>query len=783
MENSTKPRLVFFKWRYKRAPDFMKLHMQLHVKCLSEFFEVIVVNDDCDYQQICDQYQPDLTLFESGVKYIAERINIKNTFAYPQIPKLGFHNGDSWCDCRPGFLSDMEHWGIETFFSICTTTAEYTPEIADNLFVWPNFIDADMYRDYNQPKIIPLLLTGATGAEYPWRQRIYKIIAQYYPSLICPHAGYDKRSTSRMIFGEQYARTINASWCVPTCGSVVKEIVRKHFEIPASKSCLLTEKSSALEAAGFVDMDNCVFIDEHNLLDKLDYLFHNLDVLERITNTGYQLVHSRHTLKQRDQIFQWFNLYKNLKPNQNIVQRSPFEPLTIVETSSGIKNSHIICNGLSVELLRQGDEQLWVGKYEEAENFYLRCLNYTCMPEPKLRLAICKLYKGDAVAAHYWLVQLIKYTLEEYKALDPEPVEWAYFIISLLCQGKLNEAINRAKQFPSLSHPELDRIRWVINILSNRDEFTLPCSDKSRYRYSIHQLPNRNLNEWINHLCIMLKECQQTQFSEKLSQIFQSEPQSLNKDQNNRCDLTTELLIKYQNHFVIKLSTILSSVFQGQHRLRPDYIIKLRRLIYFKILLPSLKILHALENKSGYFLPYNLSVRKNDELFHKIQKLLSEEDVKTAILIGASANEGSTEAFLTGIQKNQNKPIAICINFSTPKFVKLQTRYTNDFYVKCYDISSILDKNVSHILDLVINKIQKSNQIHHFDVMVIDSSELTISAELSSMCEAKFVILDDISTFENYNNYQKLLLTPNYVLVAHNPSLRNGYAIFKKVNN
>ena len=63
-------------------------------------------------------------------------------------------------------------------------------------------------------------------------------------------------------------------------------------------------------------MQNCVFADENNLLDKLDYLFKNRDELHSITNAGYNLVHSQHTLKQRNQIFQWFNLYKSLEPNQ-----------------------------------------------------------------------------------------------------------------------------------------------------------------------------------------------------------------------------------------------------------------------------------------------------------------------------------------------------------------------------------------------------------------------------------------------------------------------------------
>ena len=120
-----------------------------------------------------------------------------------------------------GSFSDMEHWGIETFFSICTTAAEYTPEIADNLFVWPNFIDSDIYRDYDRTKIIPVMVTGQVQSLYPWRQKINKLISEHYPSLICPHFGYEQASY-RMLCGEQYARVMNASFFVPTCGTLVK---------------------------------------------------------------------------------------------------------------------------------------------------------------------------------------------------------------------------------------------------------------------------------------------------------------------------------------------------------------------------------------------------------------------------------------------------------------------------------------------------------------------------------------------------------------------------------
>ncbi|MBW4476381.1 MAG: glycosyltransferase [Tolypothrix brevis GSE-NOS-MK-07-07A] len=595
MEKTDKPRLVFFQFKHHESlPKFVLLHRQQHVKCLSEFFHVTLINKDCDYHQICEQYQPDLTLFESGVNYRrCHRLKIKNTHTYPEIPKLGLHNGDSWCEARAGFLSDMEHWGIETFFSICTTTAEHTLEIADNLFVWPNFIDPDTYRDYGLTKVIPLLITGRQHPLYSWRERINKIVTQYYPSLICPHLGYDnERATSRMMYGEQYARTINASWFVPTCGSVEKDVVRKHLEIPASKSCLITERTPAIEAAGFVDMHNCVFADESDVLDKLDYLFKNLDELEKITNGGYQLVHSRHTLKQRDQIFQWFNLYKNLKDTQKIVQKSPFEPITIVEKSLGIKNSYIIGNGLIIELLRQGDEKLWIGKYEEAEALYLKCLDHiSWMPEPKLRLTLCNLYKGNAETALSWIFQPIKYTLEDYQALDPDPVEWAYFIISLLCQGKLNEAIIRANQFPSLYHPELDRTLWIINCLQNKGEnIPKPHNQLLNSRYSVHQLPNRSFADWINNLCFMLKACQQFSLAEHLINSVFLEYRSSEKQEK-----TYKNVIQVSNNYLLSIRNNslknLNNIFEILHIPNPrpslppiseiEYIIRLARV--FKI--------------------------------------------------------------------------------------------------------------------------------------------------------------------------------------------------------
>ena len=161
-----------------------------------------------------------------------------------------------------------------------------------------------------------------------------------------------------MTYGEQYAQAINASWFVPTCGTVAKEVVRKHFEIPGSKACLVTEKSASLEAAGFIDMQNCVFVNEKDVLDKVNFLINNPDKLREITDAGYNLVHAHHTFKQRNQIYQWYKLNKILKPHQKIAQLNPFKDLEVIDTKNDKKDTCIKCNGLHLRLLRKGESKI-----------------------------------------------------------------------------------------------------------------------------------------------------------------------------------------------------------------------------------------------------------------------------------------------------------------------------------------------------------------------------------------------------------------------------------------
>ncbi|MEH2253605.1 class I SAM-dependent methyltransferase [Nostoc sp.] len=208
---------------------------------------------------------------------------------------------------------------------------------------------------------------------------------------------------------------------------------------------------------------------------------------------------------------------------------------------------------------------------------------------------------------------------------------------------------------------------------------------------------------------------------------------------------------------------------------------------------------------------------KNDEFYAAIQRIAKEEDIKTVLEIGSSSGEGSTEAFVTGLRENPNKPTLFCMEISKNRFAELKNKYKNECFVKCYNISSVCVKsfpdekeitdfcknyhtnlnlyplervlgwlqqdidyvNNSGVSDNGIQKIKHENNIDYFDLVLIDGSEFTGQAELNEVYGAKYICLDDINTFKNYQNFNRLLSDASYILIISNKNTRNGYAIFQ----
>jgi glycosyltransferase involved in cell wall biosynthesis len=212
---------------------------------------------------------------------------------------------------------------------------------------------------------------------------------------------------------------------------------------------------------------------------------------------------------------------------------------------------------------------------------------------------------------------------------------------------------------------------------------------------------------------------------------------------------------------------------------------------------------------------------KNDEFYAIIKHIAKTADIKTVLEIGSSSGGGSTEAFVMGLRENPNQPRLFCMEVSQTRFTELDKRYQCENFVKCYNLSSVaieefpdrtevidfykntngnlkaypleqvlgwLEQDIEYVRNSGISgngikQVKQNNQIDNFDLVLIDGSEFTGISELKEVYGSKFILLDDTTTFKNYQNHQQLLADPNYVLIHENAFTRNGYSIFKKVDN
>lgn len=744
--NAGKPRLVFFRWTKPGLPPFIQQHLQEQVKCLEHHFDVVVVSKDCDYEQVCETHRPDLALFESGV-YAGPR-RITRTSACPEVPKVGFCNADAYCATRSVFLSDMDRWGVDTFFTLAVSMAEYTPDIADRLFVWPNFVDGDIYRDYHQPKNIPILFTGSQAAHYPWRSRVHSIVTPQYPCMTTPHAGwFDDKAAGRMVQGASYAQLLNSALIAPTCGTIAREVIRKHFEIPASRTCLVTERTASIEAAGFVDMQNAVFAEQGDVVEKLEFLFAHPDELRRITDAGFELVHSRHAMAQRDQLLQWLRLHHAAGPGQRIVQTGPFEPLRLVASSSGTANSHPISSGLDRSLLREGERLLMVGHLERAEELFLRCLNYHFMPEPVLGMTRARLYRGDATEAIGWVTKSLERGLVFHFAQDPDPVEWAFFVRALICQGNLDEAVWRAGQFPELKHPELERTRRVAFALAGSGtDLARIGAPRSEGRPSVHLLPEYEIDAWLADLCVMLRACGQGRLGDVvMAQRAAPAPGRAPAHGVNGTHLLPTRPTKPGARRGVganepsKHDQVLPLVSEHLH-------VRLQR-----------RLRRELKARKG-----RMTVGAPQSV---VQSLAQKEDLRHALLIRASGTSRSTRAVLAGLISNPNKPEIVWLDDATPALLPGRGGRPGE---RLSGPDAFARKREEHI--------------DSFDIVVVGKHLHLDPQEHETVHAARFVVLSGINRSPTQRIHSGLIEDRDWALVTHDASHDGGYSVFRRLS-
>lgn len=208
---------------------------------------------------------------------------------------------------------------------------------------------------------------------------------------------------------------------------------------------------------------------------------------------------------------------------------------------------------------------------------------------------------------------------------------------------------------------------------------------------------------------------------------------------------------------------------------------------------------------------------KDDRLYRWIMRIAATPGVRTILEIGASSGEGSTEALVLGARGNPEPPEIHCLEVSKPRYEALLERW-GDEPIHAHNVSSVpLDRFPTEeeidafrrrvwtrfrfipratVMGWLRQDIEYLEQhglsgegirlareacgVERFDAVLVDGSEFTGPADLDEVYGARFLLLDDVRSFKNYDNHRRLRDDPAYRCLGNSRWRRNGFAVFAR---
>ena len=303
-----------------------------------------------------------------------------------------------------------------------------------------------------------------------------------------------------------YISMINSSKFSITCGGFVNGIVAKHLEIPAARACLVTEHNSTVERFGFKDMINCIIANPEDIVEKVSAVMEDKKLRERITEAGFELVKTKHSILARDQIKQWFELNKVRRGTDQIVQSEDFlklevkkndvfsnlKELTIGRKKSYSASSHIY-EGKDRQYLCDGDAFFKRAEYISAREEYSNYLKFApYIPEHFLRICLCDLAEGNNEHVIYHLSRAINLQKDAYGSDRMDPSEALVLLLALFLGDQIQNLDTYFSGWKVVSSPYL---RSLMNLISKfASDANLDLIEE--YNCSIHELPFENIKSF-----------------------------------------------------------------------------------------------------------------------------------------------------------------------------------------------------------------------------------------------------------------------------------------------
>lgn len=513
-----KPKLLYFTpgHRYKEliVPNNHEPIIDRIDRWLDFYFDVARVTNDCDLKTEVECHRPQMILFDGLIEGTSKlRINITSLEAYPEIPRAGINRVDAISPTRGTAFEELEMKGAEVIFVLGEPhMGEQMPEFRDSIIHVPWFIDAEVFKDYGEAKRIPVGLFGSFESPpfmYPWRASIKRLVLENFPALYYRHPGYNPKlqeDNPFVLYGEAYARTLNACMVVPSCGGFAEIVVSKQIEIPASRTLLITQGTAAVVMHGYKHGVNCLFADQFDIIEQIRGVLDDRKTLRRVTDEGYRFAHSTHTLRQRPQVLQWYELRKGLKRGQRIIQPGLFEDLKVVAENSPNRTFHLTGYPIQ-EMLKEADNCILNGELLSAERACKRLLGHCgYLSDPMIRMCLMHLLCGHS---HDALTQLEKPIVTRFHmgAVQADPIEWGLFLLTLVVTDSKEKLLEYVQQFRGMHRRELNICRWAVAVVLNdrelEQESISALEQQQPQMFSIHNFRNylfRNLVEGIEQI-------------------------------------------------------------------------------------------------------------------------------------------------------------------------------------------------------------------------------------------------------------------------------------------
>jgi len=497
--------------RARPNPESAQVHNTVideWVATLALHCDVETIERDFDLVEVYERVKPDFLLFDSVNWGRRHRLKIANIDAYPDLPRALLANNDPHDPMRPLMMDMLPAYGIDTIFCTGHEDLEQMNELRRfNCFVLPKFIDSAVYRDYGEARIIPVSIMSAHLFPhfYPWRAQVTEEIQHILPTLLYTHPGYAKGGYNPFaIEGEDYARMLSRSQFCVTDTTVLDYVVRKHLEIPATGSVLVSPESAALADYGFIDMENCILGPAGaELYKKIIAVARDTQRYEQIRANGHALVQARYTREAWTHILDWYACRRALKPGEKVQQDGVFGKFRAVPDTAGeaaIAGFTVRDNPMA-QRLRAAREALLDGNNLAAAVDGLReAMTWVGhVGEPWFMMGVTSFALGDLESARAWLVRRGEAQGKEDASLgllDPCEIAWLMLVAYLAADEDLFRQMTEAAA--TTSHLSIRRVQWLI-------DGGMPVADLAAAgldrplpddRLSIHWLGDEDFDAW-----------------------------------------------------------------------------------------------------------------------------------------------------------------------------------------------------------------------------------------------------------------------------------------------